>query len=94
MTTNNAGFVHNGANGNAFLRWWPVIAFILAQFAGAAVIAWQVAETRIEVKEIKVSMVTRTEWKNIQDFRADQIQGLRDGQRDLANRFERHTSGR
>ncbi len=88
--TGNAGFVHEGANGNAILRWWPVIVFLLAQVAGAAVIGWQVTETRAEVKEIKQAMVTKSEWVWYQNLHADQIQGLRDGQKGIESRLEEH----
>jgi hypothetical protein len=92
--TGNAGFVHNGANGNAVLRWWPVIAFLLAQVAGAAIIGWQVTETRAEVKDIRAAMVTRAEWVWYQNLRADQIQGLREGQKAIESRLEQHMASR
>jgi hypothetical protein len=71
--TGNAGFVHNGANGNAVLRWWPVIVFVLVNAVGLGAIAWQVKDTAKEVGDIKATMVTSKEWSMRQSQRDDQI---------------------
>jgi hypothetical protein len=75
--TGNAGFVHNGANGNAVLRWWPVIVFAIVNLLGLGAIAWQVADTTEEVRRVKETMVTSREWSVRQDQRDDQIGLLR-----------------
>jgi hypothetical protein len=75
--TGNAGFVHNGANGNAVLRWWPVIVFAIVNLFGLGAIAWQVADTTEEVRKVKETMVTSREWSVRQDQRDDQIGLLR-----------------
>lgn len=84
----NAGFVHQGANGNTILRWWPVIVFLIIQISGAAAIAWQVTETRSEIKTIRENMVTIREWDNLQMFRTDQIDGIRNEQKEVKRRLE------
>jgi hypothetical protein len=50
--TGNAGFVRNGANGNAILRWWPVIVFIVVQIIGVGVLSYRVDALTGEVRSI------------------------------------------
>lgn len=88
--TNNAGFVHAGANGNAILRWWPVIAFIVIQVFGAAAIAFNVESLKSEVRDIKQSMVTSKEWGAVQIKRDDQIGILRIDISTINQRLESH----
>lgn len=92
--TGNAGFVHNGANGNAILRWWPVIVFLLVQVAGAAVVASSVERLTCDVRDIKATMVTSKEWGLIQGKRDDQISGLREGVVKVTQQLERHIDRR
>jgi hypothetical protein len=90
--TGNAGFVHNGANGNAFLRWWPVILFIVVQIFGASAIAFNVESLKSEVRDIKITMVTSKEWSAVQGKRDDQIGGLRIDLSTVNQRLEAHIS--
>jgi hypothetical protein len=82
------GFVTNGANGNTFLRWWPVLLFIIVQIAGASVIAYRVESLSCDVKEVKTTMVTSREWTIRQDQRDDQIGLLRSDVGEVKRRLE------
>jgi hypothetical protein len=88
--TNNAGFVHQGANGNAILRWWPVIVFLLVQVAGAAVVASSVERLTCDVREIKSTMVTSKEWGLIQGKRDDQISNIRLDVSEVKQQLDKH----
>jgi hypothetical protein len=88
--TNNAGFVHQGANGNAILRWWPVIVFIVVQIVGASAIAFNVESLKCEVRDIKAAMITSKEWSAVQSKRDDQISGLRNEVSAVNQRLESH----
>jgi hypothetical protein len=88
--TGNAGFVHNGANGNAILRWWPVILFVLVQVVGAAVAASSLERLTCDVRDIKATMVTSKEWGLVQGKRDDQINGLRGDVSEVEQRLDKH----